>query len=161
MSITEQHRADDTVITGPLPVLELAEGHLHVSLRRGVTIVEIDGGLDDTLAAELVPHLHSATADADAIVLDLDRTTLLDQTALDTIGAVLLDLDIDRCIVAGRLSGRLVLERWGIPEHFAVFSSVPDALQARAFVESGYGTGWSKGPMPPPATAPAERGARA
>lgn len=146
MSITEQHSADDTVVTGPMPVLDLADGHLHVSTRRGVTLVAIDGGLDDDLAEELIPLLRSSTVEASALILDLDQTTLLDQTALDAICAVLLDLEVERCIVAGRLSGRLVLDRWGIPERFVVFSSVADALQARAFVESGYGTGWSAGP---------------
>lgn len=146
MSITEQHNADDTVVTGPVPVLDLADGHLHVSTRRGVTLVEIDGGLDDDLAAELVPLLRSSTVEASALILDLDHTTLLDQTALESVCTVVLALDVERCVVAGRLSGRLVLDRWGIPDRFVVFSSVADALQARAFLESGYGTGWATGP---------------
>ena len=146
MSITEQHSADDTVVTGPLPVLDLADGHLHVTTRRDVTLVEVDGGLDDALADELVPLLGAAVDDAGAVALDLDHATLLDQSALDALCGLILDLDVDRCIVAGRLSGRLVLERWGVLERFVVFSSVADALQARAFLESGYGTGWSTGP---------------
>ena len=145
MTVTEQHTADDTVVTGPMPVLDLADGHLHVSTRRGVTLVQIDGRLDDDLAAELLPLLQSSTVEASALILDLDQTTLLDQTALDAVCSVVHGLDVERCIVAGRLSGRLVLERWGIPERFVVFSSVADALQARAFVESGYGTGWASG----------------
>lgn len=146
MTVTEQHSADDTVVTGPVPILDLADGHLHVSTRRGVTLVAIDGGLDDTLAEELVPLLRSSTVEATALILDLDQTTLLDQSALEAVCFLILDLDVERCVVAGRLSGRLVLERWGIPERFVVFSSVADALQARAFVESGYGTGWASGP---------------
>ncbi|MDE0803091.1 MAG: hypothetical protein OSA99_07175 [Acidimicrobiales bacterium] len=145
MSITEQHNADDTVVTGPVPVLDLADGHLHVSTRRGVTLVEIDGGLDDDLARRLVPLLRSSAAEAAALILDLDQTTLLDQTALEAVCTVVSGLEVDRCVVAGRISGRLVLDRWGIPDRFVVFSSVADALQARAFLESGYGTGWSTG----------------
>ncbi len=142
---TRTGAADDAVVTGPMPVLDLAEGHLHISVRRGVTIIEVDGGLDDDLAATLTPLIESALADADAVVLDLDHTTLLDRTALDSVCAPF-DASrgtVERCIVSGRLSARLVLERWDIPTRFVVFSSVPDALQARAFIESGYGTGWS------------------
>ncbi len=131
--------------TGPMPVLDLADGHLHVWTRRGVTVVELDGGLDDALAAVLVPAIEAAVSGAEAVVLDLDHVTLLDRTALfavcdalDSVGS-----DNSRCIVAGRLSGRLVLDRWFVPDSYAVFSSVPDALQARTFIESGYGHGWS------------------
>jgi len=142
---TRTGATDDALVTGPLPVLDLADGHLHVSLRRDVTIVEIDGGLDDALAAELAPLVATALQEAEAVVLDLDQTTLLDRTALEAVVAPLVDSahEIDRCIVSGRLSGRLVLERWDILDEFVVFSSIPDALQARAFVESGYGTGWA------------------
>lgn len=133
--------------TGPMPVLDLADGHVHVSVRRDVVIVQIDGGLDDLLAAHLAPAIESAVDGAVAVVLDLDQVTLLDRTGLETVCHALDGIDdvTDRCIVAGRLSGRLVLERWDVPERYAVFTSVPDALQARAFVESGYGNGWALG----------------
>lgn len=142
---TRTGASDDAAVTGPLPVLDLADGHLHVSLRRDVTIIEIDGGLDDDLAAILAPLVSTALEDAVAVVLDLDQTTLLDRTALEAVVAPLRATTppIDRCIVSGRLSGRLVLERWEILDEFVVFSSIADALQARAFVESGYGTGWA------------------
>lgn len=142
---TRTGSTEDEPITGPVPVVELADGHVHVSMRRDVTIVEIDGGLDDDLAEEVAPLIASTVEDAKAIVLDLDQTTLLDRTAVEAVCAPLLAAGpaFDRCIVSGRLSGRLVLERWEILDQFVVFSSVPDALQARAFVESGYGTGWA------------------
>lgn len=142
---TRTGATDDASVTGPLPVLDLADGHLHVSLRRDVTIIEIDGGLDDDLSLELAPLVATALEEAEAVVVDLDQTTLLDRTALEAVLAPLLDAapGIDRCIVSGRLSGRLVLERWDVLDEFVVFSSVADALQARAFVESGYGTGWA------------------
>lgn len=131
-------------VTGPMPVLDLDDAHLHVSTRRGVTIAAIDGGLDDTLAATVVPALRAALADARAVVLDLDHVTLLDRSALDAVCDVVdrLPASVARCLVAGRLSGRLVLERWGVPERFSLFTSVADALQAREFVASGYGHGW-------------------
>ncbi len=136
---------DDAVVTGPMPVLDLAAGHLHVSVRRNVTIVEVDGGLDDDLAATLVPAIEACVVDAVAVIVDLDHTTLLDRTALDAVCALLQRADpaVDRCIVSGRLSSRLVLERWDILREFVVFSSVADALQARTFAESGYGNGWA------------------
>ena len=35
------------------------------------------------------------------------------------------------------------LDRWDVPSRFVVFTSVADALQAREFAASGYGTGWA------------------
>ena len=135
--------SDIEAVTGPMPVLDL-DGHLHVASRRGVTIVAVDGGLDDALARSLVPAIRRSVAGASAIVLDLDRVTLLDRSALESICAVIEELPAvtARCVVAGRLSGRLVLERWGLPDRFTLFTSVADALQAREFDASGYGTGW-------------------
>ena len=136
---------DDPVITGPMPALDLLDGHLHISVRRGTTIVAIDGGLDDALAERVAPAIAGAIVESDAVILDLDRVTLLDRTALERICALIdaAPLAPSRCVVAARLSGRLVLDRWNVPESFAVFTSVADALQARTFIESGYGNGWS------------------
>ena len=65
---------------------------------------------------QLAPLVATALEEAEAVVLDLDQTTLLDRTALEAVVAPLVDTTpaIDRCIVSGRLSGRLVLERWDI-----------------------------------------------
>ena len=135
----------DPVITGPMPAVDLLDGHLHITARRGVTIIAIDGGLDDALAELVAPAIEAAIAESAAVIVDLDRVTLLDRTALERVCAVIdaAPTTPSRCVVAGRLSGRLVLDRWDIPDHFAVFTSVADALQARTFVESGYGNGWS------------------
>jgi anti-anti-sigma regulatory factor len=140
---TRPGASDIEAVTGPMPVLDL-DGHLHVATRRGVTIVAVDGGLDDALARSLAPAIHTAAAGASAVILDLDRVTLLDRTALDVICDVVEGLPAvtARCVVAGRLSGRLVLERWGLPGRFTLFTSVADALQAREFDASGYGNGW-------------------
>lgn len=141
---TRPGATDTDAVTGPMPVVDLAGGHLHVSIRRGVTIVAVDGGLDDSLAAMIAPDIRSAVAESEAVVLDLEQVTLLDRSALDAVCAALDHQDgTSRCIVAPRLSGRLVLDRWNVPDTIAVFGSVPDALQARTFVESGYGDGWS------------------
>ena len=144
---TRRGASDLEAVTGPMPVVDVGDGHLHVSTRRGVTIVEVDGGLDDALATTVVDSLERVVAGSEAVVVDLDRATLLDRTALETLCAVLdrLPPDVGRCLVASRLSGRLVLERWRIPSRFVVFTSVPDALQAREFIASGYGDGWSLG----------------
>lgn len=145
-------------ITGPLPVLSLVDGHLQVTVQRGVTIVALDGALDDHFAESVVDPIRRAVERVDAVVLDIDHVTLLDRTGieavLDAIEAA--PAGAPRSLVAGRLSGRLVLERWDVHERFVVFTSVADALQALAFAESGYGTGWDPAPPsdpPAPSTA--------
>lgn len=132
-------------ITDAVPTLELAEGHVHVSEVREVTVISLHGGLDDRLAASVLPALVDAVADAPAAVLDLDHVTLLDRSALDLVldGLGPTTPEADRCVVAGRLSGRLVLDRWGATARIAVFTSVADALQSRTFAASGYGDGWT------------------
>lgn len=138
----------DEAVTGPLPVTDLVEGHLHVTERRNVVIVSLDGGLESGLAERVTPELRRVVADAEAVILDIDRVTLLDRGSLDTV----LDAvdaapdEAPRCLIAGRLSGRMVLDRWMVAERYAIFSTVPDALQARAFAASGYGTGWTPSP---------------
>lgn len=136
---------DDSPVTGPLPMIDLAEGHLHVTTRRDVTIVAIDGALDDALAAELAPEVARTVRGAHAVVLDLDHATLLERSALERVCEPVLDAPDgpECCLVESRLSGRMVLERWGFVSRCVVFASVADALQARAFQDSGYGTGWS------------------
>lgn len=147
----ENHPADETrvddeyVTTGPVPIVALADGHLHLSTRRDVLLAAVDGGLDDDLAATVVPALAEAIDGAEAVVLDLDQATLLDRSAVEALCDVLSNAaDAESCVVAARLSGRLVLERWGLPRDVAVFTSVADALQARTFIESGYGSGWAR-----------------
>ncbi len=142
---TRAGASEDGPVTGPVPAVDLLGGHLHVSQRRGATIVAVDGGLDDALVARLVPAIEEAVETSSAVIVDVDRVTLLDRSAIE---AVLACVDRSpagpaRCVVAGRLSGRLVLDRWGIASECAVFTSVADALQARTFVENGYGNGWS------------------
>jgi anti-anti-sigma regulatory factor len=86
-------------------------------------------------------------AGTDAVVLDLDQVTLLDEGAFSQLAAAFDEATdgVERCIVASRLSGRMVLERWGATEDYGVFTSVADALQARTFLANGYGTGWRPG----------------
>ena len=141
---TRSGASDLEPVTGPLPVVDLDDGPVHLTTRRDVTIIALDGGLDDALAARVAETIAGIVADATAVVVDLDRVTLLDRSALDAVCAVLDSLPetTRRCLVAGRLSGRMVLERWGVPDRFALFHTVADALQAREFVANGYGTGW-------------------
>lgn len=131
-------------ITGPLPAVTLHDGRMHVHVQDDVTVVSLDGGLDADLAEELAPTIPEALAGAEAVILDVDQVTLLDQAGYeilaDAFGRATAGLDC--CIVASRLSGRMVLERWGVTERHAVFTSVADALQARAFLANGYGDGW-------------------
>ena len=135
--------ADDPV-TGPMPAVTLLDGRMQVRVQRGVTIVTLDGGLDGAFASEIAPTIPGALAGAEAVVLDVDQVTLLDQEGFDILAEAFgtATAGLDCCIVASRLSGRMVLERWGVTEHHAVFTSVADALQARAFEATGYGDGW-------------------
>ena len=135
----------DGPVTTEHPVLTVADGRVHVREVRGATVVRLDGGLDDAFAAEVQEAIVAATAGADAVIVDLDRVTLLEPEAL---GAVLRHAggpDAARCVVAPRLSGRMVLDRWGASGEHAVFTSIADALQARTFAADGYGRGWSPG----------------
>jgi len=131
-------------VTGPLPALALHDGRMQVHARRDVLIVTLDGGLDETFAREIAPTIPGALAGADAVVLDVDQVALLDQAGFDILAEAFgrATAGLDCCIVASRLSGRMVLERWGVTERHAVFTSVADALQARAFLANGYGQGW-------------------
>jgi anti-anti-sigma regulatory factor len=133
--------------TGSLPAIELQDGRLRVRVAKGVTVVALDGGLDAMMAEEVVASLPGALAGVEAVILDVDQVTLLDEDAFACVAAAFeaASADADRCIVASRLSGRMVLERWGVAEDFGVFTSVADALQARTFVASGYGEGWRPG----------------
>ena len=135
--------ADDPV-TGPMPAVALHDGRMQVHVRRDVTIVTLDGGLDEAFAREVAPTIPGTLAGAEAVVLDVDQVTLLDQAGFDVLAEAFraATAGLDCCIVASRLSGRMVLERWGVTEHHAVFTSVADALQARAFAANGYGEGW-------------------
>jgi anti-anti-sigma regulatory factor len=141
---TRSGATDLEPVTGPLPVVDLDDGHVHVTTRREVTIIALDGGLDGTLADQVVDTVAGLVADASAVIVDLDHLTLLDRSALEAVCAVLerLPESTRRCLVAGRLSTRMVLERWDILDRFVLFHTVADALQAREFVASGYGTGW-------------------
>lgn len=136
--------ADDPV-TGQMPVLELHEGRVRVQVQRGVTVVSLDGGLDDRFVDEVGPALDGAVVGADAVVLDVDQVTLLDEGAFARLTRAFdaATSGTERCIVASRLSGRMVLERWGVTARYGLFTSVPDALQARAFLGEGYGEGWT------------------
>lgn len=133
--------------SGPLPAFQLHDGRVRVHDHRGVTVVALDGGLDRVLAEEVAPTLDGLLAGTVAVVLDLDQVALLDQDAFEHLLVAFEASTADAvcCIVASRLSGRMVLERWGVVERHGVFTSVADALQARTFEAAGYGQGWRPG----------------
>ena len=135
--------ADDPV-TGPLPAVALHEGRMQVHVQRDVVVVTLDGGLDEVFARELAPTIAGTLAGAEAVVLDVDQVTLLDHAGFEILAAAFeqATAGVDCCIVASRLTGRMVLERWGVTERHAVFTSVADAMQARAYDAYGYGDGW-------------------
>jgi anti-anti-sigma regulatory factor len=137
--------AADDPVTAQVPALELHDGRVRVHVERGVTVVALDGGLDDDFVEKVAPTLDGAVVGADAVVLDVDQVTLLDEAAFARLAGRFdaATRGAERCIVASRLSGRMVLERWGVSARYGLFTSVPDALQARAFQGDGYGEGWT------------------
>lgn len=141
---TRHGDAADDPVTGPMPAIELHDGHLRVHVHRDVTIVTLDGVLDASLVEMVGPVLPGVLAGAGPVVLDLDQVTLRDQASAERLLAAFDDAShgLERCVVASRLTGRMVLERWGVTSRYGVFTSVADALQARAFQANGYGEGW-------------------
>lgn len=136
--------AADDPVTGPMPAIDLHDGRVRVHVDKDVTIIALDGGLDVDFATSVAPTFSAALANAGPVVLDVDQVTLLDQAGFEVLASAFGSATAghDRCIVASRLSGRMVLERWGVTSTYAVFTSVADALQARAFEANGYGEGW-------------------
>lgn len=134
--------ADDPV-TGPMPAVDLHDGRVRVHVDKGVTVVTLDGGLDPDFVAAIAPTLARVLAGAEAVVVDLE-VTLLDPEGFEALERTVHRATggAERCVVASRLSGRMVLERWGVAERCAVFTSVADALQSLAFQANGYGDGW-------------------
>ena len=130
--------------TGPMPALLLEHGHVQVGEHGDVTVLTLDGGLDADFVDAVLPTVVAAAGAASALVVDLDQVTLLDEAScvrlIDRVRVAVGDAPM--CVAASRVSARAVLERWGVAEHVTVFGSVADALQLRAFADSGYGTSW-------------------
>lgn len=134
----------DFPVTGPMPAISLAGGHLWVHDHDDVTILAVDGGLDAELTDEIGDAFLTTLLSSTCLIIDLDDATLLNPSGVNA----LLDLAATHgkqsiCLVAGRLSSRLVLERWGVTSRVALFGSTADALQARTFSDCGYGNGWA------------------
>ena len=147
VGVAPELAAADDPVTGPMPAVSFLDGRLRAHTHRDVVVVALDGGLDVELAEVVAPALDGILAGARAAILDLDQVTLLDQEGMDILAAAFAAATdgVDSCLVASRLSGRLVLERWGFTADHAVFTSTADALQARAFAATGYGIGWTAG----------------
>lgn len=143
LGVRQGDGADDPV-TGPMPAVDLHDGRVRVHVDRDVTVVALDGGLDEDFIRQIRPTLQRVLEAAHAVVVDLDQVALLDEPGLAALERTLdaVAAGAERCLVASRLSGRMVLERWGVSERTAVFTSVADALQAKAFLANGYGDGW-------------------
>ncbi len=113
-----------------------------VSVRRShdVVVVRPRGGLDAALADEL----RSTVLDTSGpVVIDLDECVLIDPASLERLAAdPALPETSELAIACRRLSCRQLLVRSGIGDHVAIFGRLEDALQAREFARSGYGTGW-------------------
>lgn len=133
----------DELIGQPVELTPI-DARVAVSQRGSCTVIAPAGGLDAELSNEIVDSIAAIARTALASILDLEQITLLDRAAFDVVlaGFEQSTGGRDRCLVANRLSGRLVLDRWGVSDRLAMFGSVADALQARSFAADGYGLGW-------------------
>lgn len=133
----------DELIGHPVE-LTAVDARVAVSQRGPCVVIAPAGGLDAVLADEIVGTVAAIARTALASILDVEQITLLDRAAFDVLlaGFEQSTDGRDRCLVANRLSGRLVLDRWGVSDRLATFGSVADALQARSFAADGYGLGW-------------------
>ena len=119
-----------------------AHHHPRIAFRRehGVVVLRPVGALDRRLSERLR-----------RAVLDARRPVIVDLDACEVEPAILEGIAVDPklysvpelCIVAWSPAQREQLGNAGVAHRFAVFASVDDALQARAFARNGYGAGWS------------------
>lgn len=132
-----------TVGTDPTPPKSEHRGDEHSIIARrshGVTVLKPLGSLDADLADELHAAARAVTG---PVVIDLDECVLIDPGSLERLAAdPALPNRPELAVACRRLSCRQLLTRAGIGEHVAIFDRLEDALQAREFARSGYGTGW-------------------
>lgn len=133
------------VASSPDGAAVFADGHLRAWRHAGAVVASIDGALDRSLAELLESPLRSIVVGASHVIIDVDRAVLADKVGVATAVTAVRDAGDDStelCLVASRMSSRLLLARWGIDTSVPVFTSVADALQALTFQLAGFGDGW-------------------
>lgn len=105
-----------------------------------VRVVHLEGcAIDDDLGdsmATLAEHTGPT-------ILDLAEVTLVG-TGIDALVDQLVERCDAVCVIARRHTARVILQRAGIADRCAVFSSVGDALQSLRMADEGYGEGWAR-----------------
>lgn len=139
--MTATVRTPDRHERGPGDPSHSAQHHSRIAFRRehGVVVLRPVGALDRRLGERLR-----------RAVLDARRPVIVDLGACDVEPTVLERIAVDPklfsvrqlCLVARSPGRREVLARAGLDQRFALFATVDDALQARAFAREGYGAGW-------------------
>jgi hypothetical protein len=117
--------------------------HADVDERDGVVIVTPLGTLRDPLPAGLVEQLKASALRP--VIIDLSQITLISATPVMGLAGWVLGASSKPdqcCVVCPRATARALLRKWHVTRCLAIFGSVGDALQARRFVDEGYGPGW-------------------
>ena len=101
----------DPLITGPMPAVDLLDGHLHVvRAARGRPSSPSTAASTTPSPSWSRPRSRSPSPAVDAVILDLDRVTLLDRSALERICATIDVGTLDAEPVRGR--GAAVRAGW-------------------------------------------------
>ena len=141
--MTATVRTPDHDERGPGDSFHIAPHHPRIAFRRehGVVVLRPVGALD----RRLTERLRRAVLDASRpVVVDLDscdvEPAVLDRIAVDPKLFSVPEL----CLVARSPGRRDLLACAGLDRRFALFATIDDALQARAFAREGYGPGWMR-----------------
>ncbi|HEX9681730.1 MAG TPA: hypothetical protein VGA13_01490 [Acidimicrobiales bacterium] len=114
----------------------------------GVAVVEVSGALDRPSLDDLTTVVCGLGASCEHVVVDLDLATIIDaRTTLRSVVRLALDDTTPKvCLVCGRVTARILLDRAGVSAVVPVFQSVGDALQAVVMEREGFGRGWQAEP---------------
>lgn len=108
-------------------------------------VVRATGLIDHRWVADLV-YETSGLRPGTRVIIDLSDGILVSQqpmeAALAIAGGATGDSDAV-CVICSRVSGLMLLRRWGIARTTAVFTTVHDALQAELLRRDGFGNGWA------------------
>jgi hypothetical protein len=139
--MTATVRTPDHDQRGPRESSHAAQPRIAFRREHGILVLRPVGTLD----RRLTERLRRAVLDASRpVAVDLD-TCDVEPAALDRIAVDPKLFSVpELCLVARSPGRRDQLGRAGLDRRFALFATVDDALQARAFARAGYGPGWTR-----------------
>jgi hypothetical protein len=103
---------------------------VQTAVRRGVSIVVVDGVVDRGLTTQIGAAVRTLALDAETVVVDLSEATLASADVTRELASGLTGLARRVAVVNRRLSARRVLRRFGDPS-IPLFASVEAALGSR------------------------------